>query len=45
MSKFNNINIDFEKYDVIIIGCGLSGVVIGERFASQLNRKLLLLIN
>ncbi len=31
-----NIN----NYDIIIVGCGLSGVVIGERFASQQNKKV-----
>ncbi len=35
--------IDFNKYDVIIVGCGLSGVVTGERLASQRNKKVCIL--
>lgn len=31
-----------EKYDILIVGCGLSGVVIAERFANQLNKKVLI---
>ena len=30
------------KYDVIIIGCGLSGIVIAEQFSSNLNKKVLI---
>lgn len=30
-------------YDVIIVGAGLSGVVTAERFASQLNKKILII--
>lgn len=33
-------NIDFNKYDVIIIGCGLSGVVMGERLANLKDKKV-----
>lgn len=32
-----------EKYDVLIIGCGLSGVVTAERFANELNKKVLII--
>jgi UDP-galactopyranose mutase len=32
-----------EEYDVLIIGCGLSGVVIAERFANILNKKVLII--
>lgn len=31
------------KYDVLIVGCGLSGVVIAEQFANQLNKKVLII--
>ena len=32
-----------EKYDILIVGCGLSGVVIAERFANELNKKVLII--
>ena len=32
-----------ENYDVIVIGAGFSGAVMAERFASQLNKKVLVL--
>ena len=32
-----------EKYDVLIVGCGLSGVVMAERFANELNKKVLII--
>ncbi len=35
--------INFNQYDIIIIGCGLSGVVMAERFASQKNKKICIL--
>jgi len=31
------------KYDILIIGCGLSGVVMAERFANILNKKVLII--
>lgn len=34
---------DIEDYDVIIAGCGLSGAVLAERFATQQNKKVLIL--
>jgi UDP-galactopyranose mutase len=35
---------DFDTtYDVLIVGCGLSGVVIAERFANELNKKVLII--
>lgn len=30
-------------YDVLVVGCGLSGVVIAERFATILNKKVLII--
>lgn len=33
----------FFEYDVIVVGAGLSGAVIAERLASQLNKKVLVL--
>jgi len=33
----------FEDYDVIIVGCGLSGCVIAERYATALNKKVVIL--
>ena len=36
MSHINN-------YDVLIVGCGLSGVVMAERFANELNKKVLII--
>ena len=32
-----------KNYDIIIIGCGLSGIVIAERFASLQNKKILII--
>ena len=31
------------NYDLIIIGCGLSGIVISERFANLQNKKILII--
>ena len=31
------------SYDILIIGCGLSGVVMAERFANKLNKKVLII--
>ena len=31
------------KYDVLIVGCGLSGVVMAEQFATRLNKKVLII--
>jgi UDP-galactopyranose mutase len=36
-------DINFNNYDVIIVGCGLSGAVIAERFASILDKKVCIL--
>ncbi len=33
----------FDDYDVIIVGCGLSGSVIAERYANKLNKKVLII--
>jgi len=32
-----------ESYDVLVVGCGLSGIVIAERFANELNKKVLII--
>jgi UDP-galactopyranose mutase len=32
-----------DKYDIIIVGCGLSGAVLAERFANILNKKVLII--
>lgn len=34
---------ELQKYDVIIVGAGLSGMVIGEQMASNLNKKVLII--
>lgn len=34
---------ELEKYDIIVVGCGLSGVVIAERFSSLQNKKILII--
>ena len=34
---------ELNNYDIIIIGCGLSGIVIAERFASLQNKKILII--
>ena len=34
---------ELKTYDIIIVGAGLSGIVIGERFASQQNKKILII--
>jgi UDP-galactopyranose mutase len=31
------------NYDILIVGCGLSGIVIAERFANILNKKVLII--
>jgi UDP-galactopyranose mutase len=31
------------SYAILIVGCGLSGVVIAEKFASVLNKKVLII--
>lgn len=31
------------KYDILVVGCGLSGVVIAERFANLLKKKVLII--
>jgi UDP-galactopyranose mutase len=33
----------YEDYDVIIVGCGLSGCTLAERFANILNKKVIIL--
>jgi len=33
----------FDEFDVIIVGCGLSGCVIAERYANVLNKKVVIL--
>ena len=33
----------FEKYDVIIVGSGLSGFVLAEQFSSKQNKKILII--
>jgi len=32
-----------KKYDILVIGCGLSGIVIAERFANDLGKKVLII--
>jgi UDP-galactopyranose mutase len=34
---------NFNKYDVIIVGVGLSGIVLGEQLSSKLNKKILII--
>ena len=34
---------DISKYDVIVVGAGLSGIVMAERFASILNKRVLVI--
>ncbi len=34
-----------DRYDVIVVGCGLSGLVIAERFAFLQNKKVLIIDN
>ena len=36
---------ELNEYDIIIVGCGLSGVVIAEQFASKQNKKILIIDN
>lgn len=36
---------NYNNYDVIIIGCGLSGVVMAERFSAIQNKKVLIIDN
>ena len=31
------------QHDILIIGCGLSGIVIAEQFANKLNKKCLII--
>lgn len=37
------INNRMENFDVLVVGCGLSGVVIAEQFANRLNKKVLII--
>jgi len=39
----NYMDIDYSSYDVIIVGCGLSGAVMAERFSQVLNKRVLIL--
>jgi len=32
-----------DSYDILVVGCGLSGIVIAERFANELNKKVLII--
>ena len=34
---------DLSDYDVIIVGCGLSGIVTAERFVSVMNKRVLVI--
>lgn len=34
---------NLQKYEVIIVGAGLSGIVLGEQFSSKLNKKVLII--
>ena len=34
---------EFDKYDVIVVGCGLSGIVIAEQFSCVKNKKVLII--
>jgi UDP-galactopyranose mutase len=47
MYRLKNINIIMilmqNNYDILIIGCGLSGVVCAERFANVLDKKVLII--
>jgi len=36
-------DIDFNKYEVIIVGCGLSGAVIAEQYAKVMNKEVLVI--
>ena len=29
-----------DSYDVLVVGCGLSGIVIAEQFANKLNKSI-----
>lgn len=45
MNLFNNLpnEFDFSEYQIIVIGCGISGAVLAERYANALNKKVLIL--
>ena len=34
---------DLNKYDILIVGAGLSGIVMAEQFASKLNKRVLVI--
>ena len=34
---------NLQKYEVIIVGAGLSGIILGEQFSSKLNKKVLII--
>ena len=38
----NKKPLSLNEYDVIVVGAGLSGVVIAEQFSSKLNKKILI---
>ena len=37
------MNIEIDNYDVVVVGAGLSGIVIAEQFSSILNKKVLVI--
>ena len=39
----NFLDMNIEEYEVIIVGAGLSGIVIAEQFSSKLNKKVLII--
>ena len=40
---YNYIIMILDKYNIIIVGCGLSGIVIAERFSKLQNKKILII--
>lgn len=42
-NEIDELKYPYKKYDVIIVGCGISGIVIAEQFATNSNKNILII--